>query len=64
MLIHNRCLKHKILLEATLFLFNQSLIQQLLEILQVSQLLIAVDSGNVNEWKGRKLKDISTDGMQ
>jgi hypothetical protein len=34
------------------------------EILQVSQLLLAVDSGNVNAWKGRKLEDISTDGMQ
>jgi hypothetical protein len=27
-------------------------------------LLLAVDSGNVNEWKGRKLEDIFTDGMQ
>jgi len=31
--------------------------------LQVSQMLLAVDSGELNRWKGKQLSDIAFDGM-
>ena len=41
---------------------NAPLMKLFLDCFQVSQLLIAVESGFVNKWKGKNLSEVSVDG--